>query len=124
MFLDCNYKEAIKLIKKVPFEFTTLKLKVKVTELMINYKMQDYETALLNIDSLKHFLANNRKISDYMRKSYADFLKSYEKLIQHKNSKDIEIGVLLKETTESKPSFMIDWLIDELASILNNKGGA
>jgi hypothetical protein len=117
MFLENDYGAALKLIKKVPYGFTTLKLKVNALELMINYKMKDYEVALMNIDSLKHFLANNKKISEYMRKGYVEYIKVYEKLIDLKNDKRVELGMLKKDLSSLKPSFMIDWVIDEINNL-------
>lgn len=82
---------------------------------MSYYELNYTEPALSMIDSYKHFVNDNKNISDVFRESHLRFINSLQSLILSKEKNQTDKLSLLKEKlTPFKAERRISWIIDKI----------
>ncbi|CAN5579450.1 hypothetical protein BH10BAC5_BH10BAC5_20310 [soil metagenome] len=104
----------------------TYKYDLKLLQLMIYYELDYFEEAFSMLDSFRHFLANNKNVSERRGKSHEEFTNCYTDLLKCKTEnskkKPDEIKQELKTVYDSLR--YKDWLYakaDELIDKVKTK---
>lgn len=103
-FARKDYSSSLENITKVNFNLFTFKFDVKTLMLQIYYELGYYEEAAAMMDSFKHFLSNNKNVSQVFREWNVNFLNFYGELINHKSGRKKTDIDLLKKKIESTPN--------------------
>lgn len=96
-FAKGNYDYALANYQKINQEVFVLKLNVKVLLLKIYYEISEFDSAFSLIDSFRHFLSNNKNISERNNITYSNFLKFIKEMIKLKMIPNKESLELLKK---------------------------
>lgn len=113
-----QFEKALELINRVSFEMFALKLDSRNLILKIYYELGYYEEAYSLIDAYKHFLTDNRNISEYYRELATGFLNYYSKLLKIKISHD-EYGIQkLLDSIKNTAVWQKEWIVEK-AKLLN-----
>lgn len=90
-------------------EFHVFKLDVKHLTMQIYYELCSYDLALSTLDAYKHFIDSNKKIPEFAKILYRNFIKFYQKLLR------IKYGI-----SKEDPSF-VKGEIDNSIQIVSKK---
>ncbi len=111
------FDKALEELSKVQFELFTLKYDVKNLMLQIYYELGDIEPAIYSIDSYRHFLTENKAVSDYFRQANLKFLNIVSDLIKAKLDDTHILPDELKKSIDEYEFFQGSWLREKAAEI-------
>ncbi len=115
-----NYDKALLQASKVKTDDHSYKHQLKSLYLKIYFEMNDAEPFYSHIDSYKHFLQNDKNISEQMKLSllnYVNFSKRLFDITGSGNDKDFEINRLKREIDESRAALNKTWLLQKIEEI-------
>ena len=117
-FAEGKYNRALEYISKVTFKYEGLKRFVKNLMLKIYYELDYVEQALSLIDSYKHFIAKNKKLSEEARMPNSNFLICYKDLLSIKINPDEYNLVLLKKRIAAVENVSsMNWLFAKVGEL-------
>lgn len=115
-----NFEKTIEKISTVKTDHIFLKSDIRNLTLMSYYELGYIESALSLIDSFKHFLNNNKKLTDVFRASHLRFLNSLFSLIRFREKhQDLRLEQLRKKLEPFSYERRIKWLIDKIDDVKN-----
>jgi len=110
-----NFGSALEYISKVEINFYFFKYHSKILFLQIYYELGYYEEAISLIDSFKHFLKNNRNVSDMHKTNYTNFVHYYSKLLNMKLSDKRTDAVILKKKISVEEKLLSkSWFLEKI----------
>lgn len=96
-----NYEKALERSLKLKLDHFNFKFDIKDLQTMIYYELGDYESFMYHIDSYKHFLKQNRSVSNEYRKWYSRYNSAVYRLLKIKlNFDDYELKKLEDDVLE------------------------
>lgn len=113
-----EFQKSLENLAKVKYEYFTLKMDVKSWMLKIYYELGYYEPAFSLMDSFKHFLLNNKSLSEHFKERNLNFLKCAGDLIKLKSGfnksdiAEIENDLKIKSNIVHK-----DWLLQKIGQL-------
>ncbi len=105
-----DYNTALGMLKKVDFDIFTLKFDTRNLLLKIYYELEFYEEAYSLVDSYRHFLAENKTVSEYYRNLTNEFLNFYNWLLKIKTGNDLTEINKFKESLGLKAVYFGNWM--------------
>lgn len=114
-----EFNKALKLLTTIDEKLFSFKKRVRSLLLITYYELGDYELALNGLDSIKHFIDNNKdKYTELSKDSSLIFISFYEKLLKHKfDGTELNLRLLRERIMREKPSQSLDWLIEKIEAI-------
>lgn len=112
-----KFNEGIEELSKVHFTNPAFKFEVRNLQLQLYYELDEYESAIYDLDSYNHFLHSSKSVSEYFKVSSEEFLEIYRKLLKLKmGGKKNLTRKLLTEINNSRLS-QKDWLREKYAEL-------
>jgi len=113
-----DYEKSLKLMSNVKYHYFYLRIDVKNWMLQIHYELNHFEQAYSLIDSYRHFLSNNKSVSDLFKKLNSNFLNYYVKLLKIKQGdKDINLNVIKNEVSEVSKFIHKGWVLRKIEEL-------
>jgi hypothetical protein len=95
-----------------------LKYLIKDLSLMNYFELKDFNMAFQLLDSYKHFIGNNIKVSSTMKTLYLNFIKYYSGILKLLDKEDYsDLDFLRNEIVEQDNLIHRKWLIEKLDEI-------
>ncbi|MCB0729118.1 MAG: hypothetical protein R3A12_09070 [Ignavibacteria bacterium] len=115
-----DFETSLNFISRMKLDYFLFKNDVKNMQLRIYYELGYYEEALSTIDTYKHFLNKNNKVSDLNRRSNLNFIKYYSVLLKHKTAgkKKIDLSFHLNTLIKTRIIGNKLWLTEKFNEIL------
>lgn len=79
-----DYTRALHLLFDVEFTDAFYHLSAKIIQLKVYYQLRETEAFFSLIEATRHYIARNRQLSEYQKKSNANFLKLASRLFQYR----------------------------------------
>ena len=111
-------KNAIKLMQDVEFTDIYYHLDAKVLLVKIYYDTNAFESLMPLLNSFGNYLRRNKKVSEYQRITYQNFLKIVLRMFNYKMFDKGSLEQIQKQAEETKNAADINWLklkLEELA---------
>ena len=105
-------------LNKVEFIDITDKINVKDLTARTYYELKEYEPLSYHIDSSKHFLVKNKKVSSYLRKlnvNFFNYLHSFVKAVMQNDTNrlmELKKNVMKENEVNNKL-----WLLEKLEQV-------
>ncbi len=98
-----KFEKALEHSQKIRLDHFAFKFDIKDLQIMIHYELGDAESFMYNLDSYRHFLKNNRSVSEYYRKMYGKFISGVHRLFRIKMKFDeFELSKIEKDVQSGK----------------------
>lgn len=78
-----DYTRALHLLFEVEFTDAFYHLSAKIIQLKVYFQLRETEAFFSLIEATRHYIARNRQLSEYQKRSNANFLKLANRLFQH-----------------------------------------
>ncbi len=119
-----NFDDALKFNNKINFEMFAFKYDTRLLQFKIYYELGYFNEAYSLIDSHRHFISNNKTVSEHYKLMHTNFLNFYAKIITIKEKEKLPgtLPKLINEITDTNNVLSKAWLIDkakELKIIIN-----
>ncbi|HMQ78313.1 MAG TPA: hypothetical protein PKE39_00860 [Ignavibacteria bacterium] len=114
-----KFNETLKYLSKIKHTNFVDKLNIRRWELITAYELEHFEEIRYLIDSSKHFIQNDTKISDLKKLRFSGFLNivnrllSFRELKKGKNDVIYSAG-LLKQEVEKTDTPHKDWMLEKI----------
>jgi len=108
-----EFKESLGLLNKIDYELFHFKIDIKNLQLRLYYELGYIEELISAIDTYKHFISNNRFISERYKTLCSGFINNLNMVIragQNKYSRT-DVDLLKKEIAGSGNKLYMDWLL-------------
>lgn len=109
-FEEKKFDKALESLSKIDYEIFHFKIDLKNLQLKIYFELDLYNEAYSLIDTYKHFISNNKYISERYRELAGNFVSFVYKLMKCKEAGDKESSRLLANELKIKNSLFEDWL--------------
>ncbi|MBL8007686.1 MAG: hypothetical protein JNJ56_09150 [Ignavibacteria bacterium] len=120
LFHKKNYSGSLDHISMINHELFPITVDIYILRVKIFYEMGFFDTAQSVAESLRHFIKNNRVMSDIMRNSLRDFYKYFTALQKmKKNQSEVKIVKLLSDVESNNGTWNKSWLIEKLNELRN-----
>lgn len=122
-FCQKKYETALTHLSMVKPDEMILKLDMNILYAMIYFEMNYRDSAFSVVDTFKHFIKSNNKLSEEIRINHLNFLKYFVLIINLRNNNlDLnKADMIRKEIYDFKYLMRKSWLIEKLDEMLNNK---
>ena len=101
-FIKKDFNEALNFLSLLDINHLGMKIPMRYQKAMCSYETDNYEMFLNENDSLKHFLKNNKFISEDQRSLLSNYFNCTNKLFKLKNNfTEIEFDNLRKDIFEA-----------------------
>ncbi|MBS1517556.1 MAG: hypothetical protein JSS91_05660 [Bacteroidetes bacterium] len=118
-----EFENALSNLNEIKFDQFVYKLDMKNLQLKIQYELGEYEGTIYVIDTYKHFLKNNKLLSDSRRLFHNNFLTYVQKLILFKTgSGNVNLNYLYDMVNASNDIFDKEWLLQKIGELLKRSG--
>jgi hypothetical protein len=112
-----KYDVSLKLISKIKVNEVIMKLDVDLLLLLIYFDLNYVDSALSLIDSMRHFISNEKYFSNSVKENHQNFLKYYRILLMNKNNREkqdlLELRIELLKCTNLRRKY---WLLEKVQS--------
>ncbi len=114
-----DFIKSLNNLSKINLERSFMKLEIKNLLLMNYYELGYTEEIISLIDTYKHFLHRETKLSEQFKKANSLFLSLVSELVKAVAKKDSHSANELKMKIESTPYFSLqDWLLNKINELL------
>lgn len=113
-----NFEKALEYISKADMQFFLFKYDIRNLYLMIYFELNYPDEAYSLLDSYKHFLKNNKNVSDERRLENKKFVDYFGKLLSVKVSGNkTELRRIEKFLSSEKSIRCKDWLLEKIEEL-------
>jgi len=114
-----DFNESLNYLSKLEMKEIFIKMRSRFLYFMNYYETNSFESALSLVDSLKHFLAENSKVTDYLQEGFQYTVKYGTKILNAKmNNKKLDYAVY-KEALELREVFSNrNWILDKMKELI------
>lgn len=114
LFSKNNYSGSLDYISMIKYEMLPITIDIYVLRAKIFYELGFYDTAQSIADSLRHFISNNKVISDILKNSLKNFFRFFTTLLRlKKNYSKAKNERLLFELQNSTGTWNKIWLTEK-----------
>lgn len=110
LFEEKNFDESLEALSRIDFEIFHFKIDIRILQLKIFFELNLHEEAYSLIDTFRHFISNNKFISERYKINCQNFINFCYRLFRQKENRDYAELISLKKEI-SKNSFNKDWLL-------------
>ncbi|MBK8549586.1 MAG: hypothetical protein IPL53_00450 [Ignavibacteria bacterium] len=123
-FLKNEFERSLSCISTVKNnEFHVFKLDVKHLTMQIYYELSSFELAVSTLDAYKHFIDSNKKIPEFAKILYRNFIKFYKKLLRVKYGISKEDPSFIKEEIDNCIKIVSKkWLMEKADELIATPG--
>ena len=118
------FKQSLGLLNNIDYELFHFKIDIKNLQLKLYYELGYLEELLSAIDSYRHFITNNKFISQRYKGICAGFLNNLNLIIKagnYKSNNDLEW--IVNEVNNSDSKLYKDWLLKKIKELNNSQAG-
>lgn len=116
-----NFTEALKYLSRIKHTNYPDKLNIRKWDLITGYELGHWEELRYLIDSTKHFIKNDTKLSDINKERFYNFTSIVAKLVyikENKGNQNLENDIhILKEEINSLDSTNKIWLMEKISEL-------
>jgi hypothetical protein len=117
-----EFLNSLSITNKLKFDSFVLYLDVNILRLQIFYELNYHSNAISLIDTFKHFLRNNKYVSEYVKTRHRNFLKLYSKLFKfNRNPVYHEMKILREMIKDEKFLIKKNWLLDKINELITKQ---
>ncbi len=110
-----EFAESLELLKKVDFALFTLKFDYRNLLLRIYVELNFIEEALSLLDAYKHFVINNKNVSEYYKTTTNNFLLYCKRIIDIRTGKTKSDKDSVRKALEKEDSVNFKgWLLEKI----------
>ncbi len=121
-FYKGNFEKSLSNAGKIKFDLFQFKYDIRVITLMIYYELDYIEESISLLDSFKHFIIENKSVTDERKNIYLNFIRIYDMLLKCKTGeKGILIDRLKTDITNSDYMVRKEWFIKKIEELEINK---
>lgn len=120
-FAKNNFKDAFSYLSKIQFKNIAFNYEVRALQLQIYYELGEIDAAEYALDSFKHFLRNNKSVSDYFRVNSEEFISIYTKLVKSRMSGKNNLHPKLKKEINNCKLPQRDWFSEKLRELVSSE---
>lgn len=121
-FAQGNFEQALKDLNRIKrISHVQYKIIIKNITMMIYYELSYFDMAHGVIDSYRHFLSNDRSISELRKVRYLNFINFFNRLLRlkEKNNKK-ELENLSFDLTQVSNVIEKDWMMEKIEEMKKN----
>jgi len=110
-----EYAQALEMLSKIKVTSAIDKIFVKRFQMIIYYELKYFDQLFSLLDSSKHFLSNEKSISEIVKKNFSNFIKFTNRLAEiSTDTKQIklDLSLLKKQISESEVSNKL-WFLEK-----------
>ncbi len=123
MFHKKNYSESLDHISMIKHELLPITIDIYVLKSKIFYEMGFFDTGKSVADSLRHFIKNNRVLSDVLKNSLKSFYTYFNTLLSlNNNFNEVKLNKLLSDIESSNGTWNKIWLTEKTNELLAVSG--
>ena len=112
---EYKYEKAIDQLKNVRDDFILFNFDKRVLTIICLFEMKHYENALSLLDASKHFLRNNKSVSEANNLYYKKFFDVFGRILKMHISGDYENSSAIKNyTVSNQPVPFSTWIMKKL----------
>lgn len=120
MFHKKNYSGSLDHISMIKYEMLPITIDIYVLRAKIFYELGFFDTAQSVADSLRHYIRNNKVMSDILKNSLKNFYVLFTSLLRiKKNYSKVKHGKLLTEIEYSTGTWNKIWLLEKTNEFKN-----
>jgi hypothetical protein len=109
-----EYEKSLSIISKIDYEIFHFKIDIKNLQMKIYYELGYFEELLSAIDSYRHFIANNKFISERYKAICTEFVNNVSRMLRIKNEGKAGENTLLRKDIISSPGALNQvWLLEK-----------
>lgn len=117
-FAKNEFHQSLEYINKIDFDIFQFKLYVRNLQMMVYYEIGDYIGFSYTKDAYKHFLINNKSISQRTKLLYNNLINYIESLFQVRDSRDFNDTEILKvKLINENVVGMKSWLLEKAGEL-------
>lgn len=112
-----EYKDSLKKLLQIEFTDVYYHLDSKALILKNYYELYDIEMVLNSISTFRTYLSRNRKISDYQKNAYLNFLKVLKKIVYVRLGDEAKIDKIKEDISKMNQLADSTWLKSKLEEL-------
>lgn len=119
-----NFEAAVKYISRIKYTDTVAKLNIKRWEIITSYELNHFEELRYLIDSTKHFLRNEKKISPHTKHVFSNFVSIVNKIMavyEIRDGKGLTDIINLREELSKIDTSHKEWLLEKINELSTAK---
>ena len=118
-FAKKQFEESLTYLIKVKYEMFALKYDIKALTLCIYYELGYFEEALSLIDTFKHFISDNKSLSERRKEVQHNFVNFTSELFKAKaGNKEIDLIKLRKKISGTNSVLNKLWLLEKINELI------
>lgn len=118
-FAKKQFEESLTYLIKVKYEMFALKYDIKALTLCIYYELDYFEEALSLIDTFKHFISDNKSLSERRKEFQNNFVNFTSELFKAKaGNKEIDLVKLRKNISGTNSVLNKQWLLEKTNELI------
>jgi len=120
-FYEGRFTDALEYISKIELESMPLTIDNYVMKAKIFYLLGHNDSALSIIDSFRHYVKSNQKISEFHKETLSNFMRFFRKIIRFSVTHDkLQLKKLLMELQSASNTREKKWMIEITSGLLSN----
>ena len=113
-----EFEKALEYISKIGHNYSQTKVSVRLLNLQLYYEMNMFDPALHLIDSFRHFLSDNKRVSDNTRNRAKLMLRIIHQLMRVKSgSKRSSLDEVKKLLAKNKNIMRRYWIVEKIEEL-------
>ncbi len=117
-----KYGNVLQLLTKVSYDDIAFKVQVKTLQLMAYFSIREPESFYSFVDSFRHFLVNNKQVSEYYKSLYLTFINFTTRLFKGIEAEDkFDINKFKNDLNKTNNIAKKHWLLEQVNEIENNR---
>ncbi len=115
MFHKKNYSGSLDHVSMIKLELLPITIDIYILKSKIFYEMGFFDTGKSVADSLRHFIKNNKVLSDILKNSLKRFYNFFTALLRlNENYNEVKLRKLLSDIESSNGTWNKIWLIEKI----------
>jgi hypothetical protein len=110
-----DFEKANYYVSKIKFDIFQFNYDIRLITLLIYYELSYIEEAFSLIDSFKHFIVENKSVTEKRKGHYLNFISFYEQLLKYKaGDKSILLNKLKADIIKTENLGRKEWFIEKV----------
>jgi hypothetical protein len=113
-----KYSDSLKYAGRISFEMFAFKYDLKMLLLKIYYELNHTEQTLSMIESYRHFLSDNRSLSEIKKETQRNFIQFTADLLRMKTDREYSgINIIRRRLEQTNTVSEKEWLLEKINEI-------